>query len=82
MPLSSGAIQPTLQTRNGADQIRLAAFCQAGPGPKATLREILNAIPYLARAGCGWCMLPMILSLADSVLVFNALWEPLAVPTP
>lgn len=29
-----------------------------GRKPKVDLREILNAIRYLARAGCGWRMLP------------------------
>src|SRR4051794_8539347 len=30
-----------------------------GRRPKVDLREILNAIRYLARAGCGWRMLPI-----------------------
>lgn len=29
-----------------------------GRRPRVDLREILNAIRYLARAGCGWRMLP------------------------
>lgn len=31
---------------------------QRGRKPRVDLREILNAIRYLARAGCGWRMLP------------------------
>ena len=30
-----------------------------GRKPKVDLREILNAIRYLARAGCSWRMLPV-----------------------
>ena len=30
-----------------------------GRRPKVDLREILNAIRYLARAGCSWRMLPI-----------------------
>src|SRR3954452_7341835 len=30
-----------------------------GRKPKVDLREILNAIRYLARAGCSWRMLPI-----------------------
>ena len=42
---------------------RIAPFLPvpAGRGrpPKADLREVLNALRYLARAGCGWRMLPV-----------------------
>ncbi len=30
-----------------------------GRPPSADMREMLNAIRYLARAGCGWRMLPV-----------------------
>src|SRR3954452_13957581 len=32
---------------------------RCGRKPKVDLREILNAIRYLARAGCSWRMLPI-----------------------
>jgi putative transposase len=42
---------------------RIAPFLPAPAGrgrpPKADLREVLNALRYLARAGCGWHMLPV-----------------------
>jgi len=51
---------PTDLTDEEWERIRpiLPQPARRGRKPKANLREILNAIRYLARAGCGWRMLP------------------------
>jgi transposase len=51
---------PTDLTDEEWERIRpiLPQPSQRGRKPKVNLREILNAIRYLARTGCGWRMLP------------------------
>jgi transposase len=51
---------PTDLTDAEWEQIKplLPKVARRGRRPKVDLREILNAIRYLARAGCGWRMLP------------------------
>jgi len=51
-----------------------AARAEAGPGrsePVRDLREIVNAILYVNRAGCGWHLLPHDLTVCD----YYAKWE-------
>src|SRR5919107_6075916 len=51
---------PTDLTDEEWERIRpiLPQPARRGRRPKVNLREILNAIRYLARTGCGWRMLP------------------------
>ena len=51
---------PTDLTDEEWERIRplLAQPARRGRKPKVKLREILHAIRYLARTGCGWRMLP------------------------
>ena len=57
---SSGVRYPTDLTDAEweRDQAAAAQAAKRGRKPGVDLREILNAIRYLARAGCGWRMLP------------------------
>ena len=51
---------PTDLTYEEWEQVRpfLPRPARRGRKPSVNLREVLNAIRYLARAGCGWRMLP------------------------
>jgi putative transposase len=55
-----GRRYPTDLTDEEWQRIRpiLPQPAKRGRKPKVNLREILNAIRYLARTGCGWRMLP------------------------
>jgi transposase len=42
----------------GADRIVIAEASEERPQPAVNLREVLNAIRYMARSGGGWRMRP------------------------
>src|SRR5579875_4008214 len=59
----------------------LPGRAKTGRKRRIELREVLNAIRYLVRTGCGWRMLPAGLSmLEDGLLVVPALRARPAVP--
>ena len=43
----------------GTDRAAVAATVSRGRKRETDLREVVNAIRYLVRAGCGWRMLPI-----------------------
>jgi hypothetical protein len=64
---------------------RIAPFlpqpAKKGRKPDVDLREVLNAIRYMARSGGGWRMLPRDFSaLADGLLVVPPLRSDVSVP--
>jgi transposase len=54
---------------------RAAAALEIAPPPEHDLREIVNAILYLSRAGCAWVLLPHDFPPGKTVYDYYAKWE-------
>ncbi|WP_200840473.1 transposase [Geminicoccus flavidas] len=73
---------PTVLTDEEGRRIEslLPQVPRRGRGPRTDLREVLNAIRYMARSGGGWRMLPKDFPLGHRVLVVPAVCTPALVP--
>ncbi len=72
---------PTDLTDEEWERIRalLPKAPRRGRKPKTDMREVMNAIRYMARSGGGWRMLPKVRPMADHLLVVPPLCTAAAV---